>query len=222
MKKRGIYKIINLINGKVYIGESLDIYRRWDTHKEDLNSNKHHSYKLQKDWNEYGQDNFKFEVISLLSDEIKRLSDEYILLIYEDYYIKHYDSINNGYNIENTLEKILLGEKKTSINKNDIYNLSIYQKQIEDKKILNDHGVIYNPKYFGMKDLSDKLNIRRISTVLMYSDLVQRTKTNKHKYELSDKYKDRKDIFLNNEAIDKIRFTEQGLEFAYNLLKETN
>lgn len=26
-------------------------------------------------------------------------------------------------------------------------------------------------------------------------------------------------IYLNNEAIDKIRFTEQGLEFAYNLLK---
>ena len=29
----GIYKIENLVNGKVYIGKSLDIYKRWNDHK---------------------------------------------------------------------------------------------------------------------------------------------------------------------------------------------
>jgi predicted GIY-YIG superfamily endonuclease len=29
----GIYKITNLINNKVYIGQSLDIKRRWKNHK---------------------------------------------------------------------------------------------------------------------------------------------------------------------------------------------
>ena len=28
-----IYKITNLVNGKVYIGQALDIYRRWKKHK---------------------------------------------------------------------------------------------------------------------------------------------------------------------------------------------
>lgn len=220
MKKRGIYKIINLVKGKVYIGESLDIDARWDTHREDLNNNSHHSYKLQQDWNEYGTDNFKFEIIALLDEDIKRLSDEYILLIYEDYYIKHYDSISNGYNIENTLEKILSGEKKTYINKNDKYNLNIYLKQVQDKKIINNNGLIFNPKYYGIKDLSKKLNIRRVDHIIMYSDIVQRSKTEKYKYSVSDKYKDREDIFLNNEPIGKMRFTKEGLEFVYNLLKQ--
>lgn len=65
---RGIYKITSKINNKVYIGESLDIRRRWEDHIEDLNKNEHHSYKLQEDWNEYGKDNFEFYQISVLDD----------------------------------------------------------------------------------------------------------------------------------------------------------
>jgi group I intron endonuclease len=54
---RGIYKITNIINSKVYIGESLDIIRRWEEHKVALNNNEHHSYKLQADWNKHGENN---------------------------------------------------------------------------------------------------------------------------------------------------------------------
>ena len=39
---RGIYKITNKINNKVYIGESLNILRRWDEHIDDLNT--HYEY----------------------------------------------------------------------------------------------------------------------------------------------------------------------------------
>jgi group I intron endonuclease len=217
--KRGIYKITNKMNNKNYIGESLDVKRRWDEHIEHLNNNKHHSYKLQQDWNKYGQDNFEFGVIALLDDEIKRLSDEYILLIYEDYYIKQYDSIENGYNVENTLQKVLLGEKQTHIGSNSKYNISIYQKQIEDKKIVNDNGLIYKPKYLGIKDLMKKLNTRRIDYKLISKKIIQKNPNEKYKYSLCGEYKDRDDIFLNNEQISKIRFTEQGLEFICSIFK---
>ena len=52
---RGIYKIENRINGKVYIGESLDIHKRWELHISELNDKTHHSYKLQEDWNTYSE-----------------------------------------------------------------------------------------------------------------------------------------------------------------------
>ena len=32
----GIYKIENIVNGKVYIGQSIDIYNRWQNHKTKL------------------------------------------------------------------------------------------------------------------------------------------------------------------------------------------
>jgi group I intron endonuclease len=56
----GIYKITNLVNNRYYIGSSLDIKRRWDTHRRMLNKNNHHNDFLQKSWNKHGGDNFKF------------------------------------------------------------------------------------------------------------------------------------------------------------------
>lgn len=107
----GVYKITNKLNNKIYIGESHDIERRWLEHKEELNNNIHHSYKLQNDWNIYGESNFKFEVI----EEIDKLDSPYkttMQLIYvEGKYIDQYDSIASGYNVENTVEEVLSGKK---------------------------------------------------------------------------------------------------------------
>ena len=113
MKTIGIYKITNIKNNKVYIGESFDIERRWKIHIDNLNNNNHHSNKLQNDWNTYGKDNFKFEIIrDVTNDMISFFNMELVLLVYEDIYIKEYDSINNGYNMEKTLKKVYEGNKK--------------------------------------------------------------------------------------------------------------
>ena len=53
-KQMGIYKITNKINNKMYIGSSKNITGRWNYHIDDLFENKHHSYKLQKEFNEFG------------------------------------------------------------------------------------------------------------------------------------------------------------------------
>lgn len=45
---KGIYKITNTKNGKVYIGSSSNIERRFTEHKCELIENKHHSYKNTK------------------------------------------------------------------------------------------------------------------------------------------------------------------------------
>lgn len=42
----GIYSITNKKTGERYIGESMDIERRWKEHKEELFDHMHHSYKL--------------------------------------------------------------------------------------------------------------------------------------------------------------------------------
>lgn len=89
----GIYKITNIVNNKVYIGESLSIKDRWWIHNNELSKNKHHSYHLQRSYNKYGKYNFKFEILEQCNKEE--------LFIKQDKYILRYKSDNRkfGYNI---------------------------------------------------------------------------------------------------------------------------
>ena len=59
----GIYKIVNLINNKMYIGQSSDIYKRWKEHKKNLRRNLHVNKCLQAAVNKYGLENFRFDII---------------------------------------------------------------------------------------------------------------------------------------------------------------
>ena len=88
----GIYKIINLITNKIYVGSAIDINERFGEHKNMLIKNKHHSIKLQRSYNKHGICNFKFEIIEKC-EPIKKIMFER-----EQYYIDLYDSYNNGYN----------------------------------------------------------------------------------------------------------------------------
>lgn len=69
MKQPVIYKIINQVNDKFYIGSTNNQYERFRTHRNKLRKNKHHCAHLQAAWNVYGEEKFIFKVIEVLADE---------------------------------------------------------------------------------------------------------------------------------------------------------
>lgn len=88
----GIYKITNKINNKCYIGQSVDIYQRWDGHRsssrpiEDGGDN----FIIHNAIRKYGLNNFSFEIIEKTNPS--QLNER------EKYWINYYDSYYNGYN----------------------------------------------------------------------------------------------------------------------------
>lgn len=80
--KPGVYKIINLTNGKVYIGSAKNFSVRYSQHIKSLKANKHQNKHLQAAFNKNGSDNFLFEVVEVLEDSIKeyrfQIEQEYI------------------------------------------------------------------------------------------------------------------------------------------------
>jgi group I intron endonuclease len=68
MKTPVIYKIINLINNKFYVGSTNNHYERFRVHRNRLRGNKHHSKHLQAAWNKYGEASFVFHVIEEIAD----------------------------------------------------------------------------------------------------------------------------------------------------------
>lgn len=59
-KVAGIYAIVNLVNNKQYIGSTENLRFRFNAHKRLLREQKHHSYKLQRAYNKYGEGCFEF------------------------------------------------------------------------------------------------------------------------------------------------------------------
>ena len=92
-KVAGIYKIINKIDGKIYIGSSNNIDRRWRQHTSALNNQRHENDYLQRSWDKHGKESFEFLIIEEVTVET--------LLIREDYWIQEFKSFDRmyGYNL---------------------------------------------------------------------------------------------------------------------------
>ncbi len=69
MKIPVIYKIINTVNNKFYVGSTNNQYERFRTHRNKLRLGKHHCTHLQAAWNKYGEQAFVFHVIETIADE---------------------------------------------------------------------------------------------------------------------------------------------------------
>lgn len=149
LKKSGIYCIKNLINNKVYIGKSINIYERIRQHinllnKESLDENRY----LIRSWNKYGRDSFQYIVLEYLE------LDETILKERELYWMNKLNSLNRefGYNLreDTSTSCIVSNETRELQSKNRI-------QRYKDNPKLRENISIYFKKFW--KENPDKLKV---------------------------------------------------------------
>lgn len=91
----GVYLITNLVNGKVYVGSSAYISKRWAAHKRALRDGNHHNRYLQSSAKKHGHENFQFTMLETCDASNEALKST------EQRYIDAYGSCerNVGYNL---------------------------------------------------------------------------------------------------------------------------
>jgi group I intron endonuclease len=77
---QGIYKIINVINNKFYVGSAVNFSRRKTRHFSELRGNKHSNAKLQNAWTKYGEAAFVFVIVEELEIGVDILAAETVWL----------------------------------------------------------------------------------------------------------------------------------------------
>lgn len=125
----------NQINGKVYIGQSLDLDRRMYDHARLLRLQKHHNIHLQREYDKYGADAFSITIAE--ECDIESLDER------EVYWISHYGSLKNsvGYNMEGggNAGKIVSDETRNTKRgaNNPMYGKKLSIGHIESLRIKN-------------------------------------------------------------------------------------
>lgn len=125
----GIYKIENLINHHIYIGQSIDIEDRWKKEKQNAfcSTSKSYQYPLSRAFRKYGIDNFSFEVIE--ECEMEQLNSR------ERYWVAYYNSFFEGYNqtpggdspVNNRPKEVILSII------HDLETTDLYHREIAEK-----------------------------------------------------------------------------------------
>jgi group I intron endonuclease len=114
-KMIGIYQIRNIVDNKLYIGSSYDLRERIGRHRRALKKNQHGNKHLQLAWNIYGELNFAFEIIEILTDTKN-------ILEREQYWIDKTMAFSNsyGYNMAKYAGSPMKGIHHTEENKQKI------------------------------------------------------------------------------------------------------
>lgn len=154
MKKRedliynrcGICGIKNIVNNKVYVGQTGNNFGdRWDVHRALLRKGAHHNSELQKDWMKNGENNFQFFVIE--DCETNVLNDR------ERFFVAEYRSKGLSYNItdggsDSTFTGKHLPEdvKRKIGEKNKINSMGRHASEETRKKMSESHkGKLHGP-----------------------------------------------------------------------------
>jgi group I intron endonuclease len=103
--KIGVFQIRNTVNNKIYIESSTDLVAAWNRHKFQLKFGTHPNIELQKEWNEFGEEKFVYEILSvseIKQDDVEKTDYRNDAKQLEKMFIEELQPFNDkGYNIKN-------------------------------------------------------------------------------------------------------------------------
>jgi group I intron endonuclease len=85
-KHSAIYSISHPASKSVYVGSSVDVERRWRSHRKDLELQRHRCQHLQRAWIKYGGDGFVFDIL----EDCQPVKEQ--LLALEQHWMDYYKS----------------------------------------------------------------------------------------------------------------------------------
>lgn len=147
----GVYRIINIVNKKCYIGSSKYIVRRFKEHRSMLKQKQHNKH-LQRAWDKYGEDFFIFEVVEYCFIDMLLQKEQYWIDFYESYkrengYNLNSNATGGGFNDETKkqISKSLLGSKHS-------------KETIEKRKNSIKRAFLFNPEFKEHLQKSSKIH----------------------------------------------------------------
>lgn len=175
----GIYKFVNVINQKVYVGQSVDIDRRVAQHKySSFNENScDYDTRFHQAIRKHGFENFDFSVLVEFSP------DEYsqeLLDNLEKHYIQLYDSYNYEHGYNATLGGQVIGN---TVHKGEANGRALLKSSdVEDIRLKYNAHIPFREVYREYQDKISKRGLQKVWYFDTWKDIYPEFNTEENKH----------------------------------------
>lgn len=200
----GIYKITNLKTGESYIGQSIDIDKRFKKHISSSDTDVSRAIK------EYGIDNFKFEVLEECKKEELDSKEDYYILLYQS------NKPGFGYNkVRGGQHNIGESNSNVKLTEDEVYYI---------RECYNNHMKKYDV-YEKFKDKISKYYFSNLwegySWNNIHMDVYTESNINYYKRETSIGQNSTKSVFTDEEVVElRKRYVNESAREIYESVKD--
>jgi hypothetical protein len=156
----GVYKIENIVNGRIYIGSSKDLKKRWWKHKSELRLNRHYSKEMQLDYNNFGEKTFLFQILETCKEEdLLNIEQKYLNILNPFYNLCRYAGSPLGIKFSENHKQIISNALKGIYRpkgKNNPRSKAIIQLDINNS---------FLARFDNARDIERKLNIEHSNII---------------------------------------------------------
>ena len=199
-----IYCYTNTINGKMYIGQTINPVSRYNAHKSSYQNpnDKEYDSLLHRAFRKYGFENFQYEILADSIDDIDLLNQ------LEIYYIKHYNTKTpNGYNVED-------GGKNCKKPK----TLEHRKKEIWGQAKLTEEEVIELRKAYQRKESPTEIYKQKYKNRLHYNSFLNIWVGKRYSLIMPEVFETGRHTKLNAEIVKQIRKEREKTNLSYDKL----
>jgi group I intron endonuclease len=156
--KIGIYCLVNLINGNIYIGSSVNIGQRMTNYLNNtfLKTNKNKNMPIIQALLKYGQENFALLIVEYVYIENLSVRETY----YITHFLPYYNVLKEGYSS--------LGYKHTEITKKMLRELALNRKHSDKTKALISKALVGSNNPFFNKNHTTESKLKIIEAKSAY------------------------------------------------------
>lgn len=180
LRVTGIYKILNISNGRFYVGSSVQIESRIFKHLAFLRRGDHPNKHLQAAFSKYKEQNFDFELLEVCQkSELLAREQHYIDSLNPEYNIckvagntlgyRHNHAARNKMSIANAGNKRHLGKAHSEETKKIIGDLAAQRTHTEDAKLKISKSLLGNARTLGHKLTEDHKAKVAIASLAMWN-----------------------------------------------------
>lgn len=201
-----IYAYINKINGKMYIGQTINPQERYNAHKSNYQNPNHNEYNslIHKAFRKYGFENFEYKVL------VKNIEDVEILNKLEIFLIQNYNTqVPYGYNVE-------AGGKNCKKPK----TLEHRKKEIWGQAKLTEEEVIELRKAYQNKKSPSEIYNQKYKERLHYNSFLNIWTGKRYGLIMPEVFEKGRHTKLNAEIVKKIREDKEKNKLSYTKLAE--